>query len=389
MTISKFIRKLFHLKDVIVKKFEFTDYNKELHLFLKPHRCGCLCPECFRRGKIVNEYTEERIWRDLCVSGTTIFFHYTPREIRCPTHGRIQENIPWASPYFRITYRLEHLVLVMAQMMSQKAAAKVLNIPKSTYSDILHRSINNLRSGHRIRGLTSVGIDEISYCKGKKYATVVYNLDKGFVVWVAKGKGRETIDAFFENELSPYQREQIQYACCDMSRAYLESVNDYCPNAILVIDKFHIVKALNNAVDELRKEEWRTLEGEEKKAMKGLRWLLFKHSRNRTKAQTRLLNRLKTSNRRIHRAWVLKDEFESFWNYHYTGSAEKFLRGWMTAVRRSRLKPLKDFVKTLENHWDNIISFIQTRITNGDLNIPDQIPAKFRTLKNACFSEGN
>jgi transposase len=417
MTNSKFIRKLLHLRDVIVKEFKFANYGKELHLYVQPHKCGAQCPECGRRCKIIREMEEERSWRDLVVSGTSLFFHFRLREIICPTHGRSQENIPWADLYSRVSYRLEYLVLAYSQIMTQKAAAKTLNIPKSTFSRILHSSINRIRDGHRIRGLKSIGIDEISYCKGKKYATVVYDMDKGCVVWVSKGKGRETIDTFFEEELSEYQRNQIKYASCDMSPTYIGAIKEYCENAVLVLDKFHIVKALNDAVDEVRKEEWRQLEGEEKKALKGLRWLLFRHSRNRTKGQTRFLNKLKKSNRRIHRAWVLKDEFEAFWEYLYQGSAEKFIKGWVTAVKRSRLEPMKGFVNTLINHWDNIITYVGTPITNamaeglnrvirqvknrasgyrnfhaftdmiylvvGDINIPERIPAKFRTLKNA------
>ena len=375
MTINKFIQKAYHLKGLRVRGYEFRNYGKELLLYVVPYENGCRCPQCNRRCEILNKNTELREWRDLFVSGVTIFFTYMPREINCPTHGRVQEDIPWAGQYYRISYRLEYLILTLAQMMPQKAAARTLNMPKSTFSDLLHRSIKNRRKGHKIRNLKSIGIDEISYCKGKKYATVVYDIDKGQVLWVSKGKGRETIDKFFDNELSEYQIMNIQNASCDMAPTYVGAITDYCKNATLVIDKFHIVKALNDAVDELRKEEWRLLEGDEKKSMKGLRWLLFKHSKNRTKGQTRFLNKLKKSNRRIHRAWTLKDEFEAFWDYTYVGSAENFLRAWITAVKRSRLESLKNFVvNTLEKHWDNIISYIGTHITNAvaeGVNRPD------------------
>jgi len=415
MTNNKFIQKTYHLKGLKVRDFEFRNYGKELVLHVVPFENGCQCPKCNRRCKILNKTTQLREWRDLYVSGTTIYLTYMPREINCPTHGRIQEDIPWADQYSRITYRLEFLILTLAKMMAQKAAAKTLNMPKSTFSDLLHRSIENRREGHKIRNLKSIGIDEISYCKGRKYATIVYDIDKGRVLWVSKGKGRETIDKFFDKELSEYQINNIEYASCDMAPTYVGAIKDYCPNATLVIDKFHIVKALNDAVDELRKEEWRQLEGEEKKSMKGLRWLLFKHSKNRTKGQTHILNQLKKSNRRIHRAWTLKDEFEAFWDYTYVGSAKSFLKGWITAVKRSRLEPLKSFVvNTLEKHWDNIITYIGSHVTNavaegvnrviryvknrasgysnfdsfkdlillviGDLDIPAQIPARFRTL---------
>ena len=107
-----------------------------------------------------------------------------------------------------------------------------------------------------------------------------------------------------------------------MSRAYTEAIKHHCPNATLVIDNFHVTKALTEVVDEVRKEEWRELGTEQRKSIKGLRWLLGMHSANRSKRQTRLLNRLRNSNRRIHRAWVLKDEFAHFWGYSYKTSAE-------------------------------------------------------------------
>lgn len=234
------------------------------------------------------------------------------------------------------------------------------------------------------------------------------------MLWVGQGKGRETIDRFFNEGLSEGQKARIQWACCDMSRAYTEAIKHHCPNATLVIDRFHIVKALNEAVDEVRKEQWRELNTEGRKAIKGLRWLLAMRSSNRSKGHTRFLNRLRNSNRRIHRAWVLKDEFEHFWNYTYRGSAEKFLKRWMTAALRSRLPSLRKFVGTLRNHYQHILAFIDTGLTNavseglnriikivkntasgyrnldsfadmiylvvGDLDIPAHVPSNLRTL---------
>ena len=169
----------------------------------------------------------------------------------------------------------------------------------------------------------------------------------------------ETIDQFFKEALSPAQRQRVRWASCDMSRAYTESIKDNCPNATLVIDRFHVVKALNGALDEMRKEVWRKLGADQRKAIKGMRWLLGMHSRNRTKAQTRLLNELRKSNNRIYRAWVLKDEFEHFWNLRYPRAAEAFLKRWMTATLKSRIPSMRAFVGTLRDHLDNILTFIE------------------------------
>ena len=414
MTINKFIRKLLNLKELSVTGFVLKQRPKRLELFVKPYKNGCRCPFCNRRCKIKHQRQKGRVWRDLPLYGYQVELCYFPRDVICPTHGRVQENIPWADTYSRVTYRFEYAMLIYCQIMTQKAAAMLLHISTSTLSDMLHRAIERIRDGHRIRALKSVGVDEISYCKGHKYATIVYDLDKARVVWVGKGKGLDTIDLFFNEMLSDYQKQQIKYASCDMSQAYISSIENHCPNAALTLDRFHIVKSLNEAVDEVREQQWREAGTDERKALKGLRWLLFRHSSNRSKKDSRILNNLRAGNRRIHRAWVLKDEFEHFWDYKAPWAAERFLKHWTTTALKSRLEPLRKFVRTIRKHQHRILPYISNRLTNavgeglnriikivknrasgfrtlaafsdmifltvGDVNIPAHIPTNFRTI---------
>jgi len=414
MTNQKFIAKLLKLKGLKVCDIKFKTRDKEIHLFVKPHKNGCRCPECGRRCKIKRIMSQSRMWRDVCVCGWTVFFVYFPKEIVCPTHGRAQEDIPWANAYTRITYRLEFLVLTYSQLMTQKAAAQLLHISKSTFSDILHRTIARVRDGHRIRGLKCIGIDEVSYKKRHKYVTVVYDLDRSCVLWVGKGKARKTIDTFFKEVLSDYQKKQIKWGCCDMSETFIGAIKEHCPNAKLVLDRFHIAKALNEAVDEVRKEQWRNVSGDDKKVLKGIRWILFRNHAGRTKEDKQTLDALRNSNRRIHRASILKDEFEHFWDFKAPWAAKRFLKSWSTTALKSRLEPLRKFVTTIKKHTEDIITFAECRITNakaeglnriirmvknrasgfrsveafidliyltiGDVDIPAHIPAIFRTL---------
>ena len=414
MTSNKTIAKLLKLKDLKLTGSEFKARERSLYLIVKPWKNGCQCPECGRRCKIKRTLPVARSWRDIQVCGWSIYFVYQPREIMCPSHGRAQEIIPWADPNARVTYRLELLILTYSQLMTQKAAAQLLNIPQSTFSDILHRTINRVRDGHRIRGLKSIGVDEVSYKKGHKYITVVYDLERARVVWVGEGKKRDTIDSFFKNQLSDYQKKSIQWACCDMSETFIGALKTHCPNAKLVLDRFHIAKALNNAVDEVRKEEWRNVEGDERKTLKGIRWILFRNHDTRTKEDKKILDALRKSNRRIHRASILKDEFDRFWDYKAPWAARSFLKRWGTTALKSRLEPLRKFVTTIRNHSEDIITFVECRITNavaeglnriirmvknrasgfrsvdafidliyltiGDVDIPAQFPARFCTL---------
>ncbi len=415
MSVLKFIQKLLKIKGFKVTGFSFKNWGKELYLYVKPYKNGRCCPHCNKRGKIIRIAKKARIWRDIPICGIQVFLVYHPREIRCKKHGRVQERIPWASCYARVTRRFEYLLLIYCSIMTQKAATRLLSISKSTLSDLLHRTISRCRQGHKIRGLTHIGIDEISYCKGRKYATIVYDLKHSKVVWIGLGKGKKTIDKFFKEELSDYQRQQVIAASCDMAQTYIKAIENWCPNATLVLDRFHIVKALNSAVDEVRKEQWRQASKDEKVTLKGLRWLLYMHSSRRTTEQIKRLKALyMNGNRRIHRAWVLGDEFEQFWEFDNQVNAKEFLDNWCKTANRSRLEPIKKFVQLIKRHEDHLLPFVDTGLTNaiaeglnriikiaknrasgfrtleafsdiiflmvGDVNIPEQIPTCFRTI---------
>ena len=199
-----------------------------------------------------------------------------------------------------------------------------------------------------------------------------------------------------------------------MSEAFIGAIQQHCPKAQLVLDRFHVVKALNEAVDEVRKEQWREATTEDRSTLKGLRWVLFRHSSTRSRQDAATLKVLEKANRRIYRAWRLKDEFEQFWNYKVRWAAESFLKRWGTTALKSRLEPLRKFVRTLRKHAAGILAFVETHLTNavaeglnriirivknrasgfrtldafadiiflcvGDLDIPAQIPRRFRTL---------
>ena len=253
MSNLKLLRTILRLESLQITHFRFMHRDTELHLAVKPYKNGCRCPACGRRGRIVRQTTELRRWEDVAVMGLRVVLWYAPKEIQCPTHGRMQEEIPGAPVYARVTYRLEWRLCALCQIMTQKAAAEILRLPTSTLSNLLHRVITRVRHGHTIRGLTTLGVDEISYCKGRKFATLVYDLDRARVLWVGPGKGRDTIDRFFNDWLSRGQTARVAWASCDMSPAYIGAITHHCPHVTLVLDRFHLVKALNQAVDEVRK----------------------------------------------------------------------------------------------------------------------------------------
>lgn len=239
------------------------------------------------------------------------------------------------------------------------------------------------------------------------------------MLWIGKGKGRSTIDAFFREHLTAGQRARIEIGCCDMSATYMGAISEHLPKAILVLDRFHLIKALNEAVDEVRKEYWRTASAAERKLSKGLRFALLKNRKNRTAREHKIIRGIERSHWRIYRACTLKDDLNHFWSYSYYGSAEKFLKRWCKSAKLSRLMPLHKFACTIQKHWEPVLASL-TGVTNaaaeginrlirmarnrasgyrnpdnlgnmiyliaGDLDIPAQIDAENRPRQTKIFT---
>ncbi len=357
------VRLLLGFKELSVTGFKIQPDKGVLHLWVKPFKNGACCPECGRRCKLFprkagSARRKLRTWRDIPYGGLSVSLHYAPREILCPTHGRLQEDIPWAAPKARTTLRLECRLMRLCQVTTQNEAAATLGLPASTLAEILHRVVRRSREGHKIRGLKHIGIDEISYRKGHRYLTVVYDLERHHVVWVGKGRARDTIDRFFKDHMTPGQRARVKTACCDMSPTYIGAIREHLPDALLVLDRFHVVKALNEAVDEVRKEQWRALDKAGRKKLKGLRFALLKNRKNRDAKERAAIARIEHSQRRIFRATTLKDDLGILWDYESPYPAERFLKKWCKRALLSRIEPVRKFVRTLKAHWDGVLASI-------------------------------
>ncbi len=363
------LRKLLGFKNLSITWFDLKPHKGVLQLGIKPFKNGARCPECGRRCKLLKRShrrtaREMRTWRDVPCGGLAVSLHYHPREITCPTHGRRQEEIPWAAPKARCTLRLEYELMRSCRVTTQKDACAALGLPPSTGAEILHRCVTRSRVGHKIRGLKHIGIDEISYRKGHRYLTIVYDLERRHIIWASKGRARATIDRFFQEHLSPHQRSQVKTACCDMSPTYIGAITEHLPDALLILDRFHVIKALNEAVDEVRKEIWRALDKAGRKKLKGLRFTLLKNKKNRTPAERAAIAKIEHSQRRIFRATTLKDELGNLWDYESPAWAEKFLKKWTKKALLSRIEPMRKFVRTLKAHWDGVLASI-SGITNA------------------------
>jgi transposase len=226
-----------------------------------------------------------------------------------------------------------------------------------------------------------LGVDEVSRRKRHVYLTVVYDLESGVVVWVGEGREMCTLQRFFE-EWGPERAAKIETACCDMWQPYIQVLGEKAPQAEVVFDRFHVVKHLNEAVDQVRREEYRSLPPEERKEMKQSRFLLLKNPCNLKPKEKRRLGKLLKTNRKVVKAYYLKEAFQMYWEYKQPGRASTYLKQWFWWATHSRIEPLRDFAWMLRRHWDGIMAWTKTRTSNGAL---EGMNNKIKSLSHRAF----
>jgi len=206
--------------------------------------------------------------------------------------------------------------------------------------------------------LRAIGVDEVSVKKGHSYAIVVADLDRQRPIWMSESPGRaeEDMNRFFE-ELGRRRAARIKLAVMDMWEAFRNSLRHYAHDARIVFDKFHILKHLSSAMDQVRRWEYKRVNEKERKFIKGQRYTLLSHKANLNEDGRRSLRLLLKANKRLHKAYLLKESFGQLWDYNYPACARTFFENWKEQLKWQRLKPFEDFVAMIERHWDGVVSY--------------------------------
>lgn len=381
MLIETFIRKQLRLKAHRVTKVEMAGEQMTVHIDqigTRRLRCGV----CGLRCRQVHSIRGERQWRDLSLRTTTLVLRYRPRRVRCPRCGIRVEDFPWAEPWARVTRALGNAVALLSRELSWQGTARHYGLNWKTVAGIVRRAVRyGLR--HRKRPpLHVIGLDEVSRRKGQVYLTVVYDLERRVLLWVGEGRSEEAVEPFFTGFLGRRRCGTLRVVCMDMWAAYANLVARHARQAQVLFDRFHIVKHLNEAVDEVRRSEMRRLAGKEKAAFKSTRWLLLKNPWNLTTEQRERLSTLVRWNLPIVRAWYLKEAFQLFWTYRQPARAQAHLAKWMGSAMRSRLEPLKQFVRMLRAHLGGVLAWTETRLSNGAL---EGMNNKIKSISHRAF----
>ena len=347
-------------------RHELDEEAKILKLWVrrKPFHRGFECSGCGRRLHTVQDVREREV-RDLPWSVYRATVVVEVHRVRCPECGvRVEkmEQLPSKAPFSK---RFEEVVGQACESAAARQVARRVGLAESTVRAIDLRYLERWDAKRRRPPLRQMGVDEIYRGKQGKFLTVVCNLETGEPLWFGRERKKETLDDFFRSQLVSRQRKRIEAVCVDMWEPFRLSIEQWAPQCKIVYDKFHIMQHANDAIDEVRRAEF-FRQGKKKRGLiKGKRWLLMSRWMNLTQESRGELNRLFQLNRRVFKAYMLKESLERLWNYSYRGAMLNYLNKWMDQLRWQRLAPFEKLAKTLLKHVDGIANYCETKVRFG------------------------
>jgi transposase len=349
-----------------VYRHEINETAKTLKLWVRRKRGNrkLVCSGCGRKLSEVYD-TYEREVRDLpCFEFRTTVVIELYR-VRCPDCGVKTEKVPQLPSKAPFSKRFEEAVGQACESAPVRRVARQFGLSPSTVRAIDLRYLKRWAASRRKPALRQMGIDEVYLGKKQKFLTVVSNLETGEPLWFGRERKKETLDEFFEQHLSGFQRSVIRAACVDMWEPFRQSLEQWVPNCQIIYDKFHILQHASAAVDEVRRAEFFRKGGPAREIVKGKRWLLLSSWVHLDRKKKRQLNQLFALNRRVMKAYLLKESLARLWDYTYEGAMLRYLQSWIDQLRWQRLAPMEKLAAMLLKHLEGILNYCKTKIPMG------------------------
>jgi transposase len=328
------------------------------------------CGRCGRRSPGYDRGEGRRRWRALDLGTLQSYVEAEAPRVRCRTHGVVVARVPWARHGAWHTRDFEDQAAWCATQCSKSAVCRLLRVSWRAVGGIVARVVADRRTrvADPLEGLTRIGIDEISYRKGQRYIMGVIDHDSGRLVWAADGRDSTILGEFFLL-LGAERCARIALVSADMGGWVRTAVEDHCPNAVLCMDPFHIVKLATDALDEVRREVWRRARRRKDRAgaswLKGARWALWKAPERLTGRQRAKLATIQQTNRRLYRAYLLKEQLRAVFHEPSSEGAIEMLDAWVAWAQRSRLPSFVKLAATIRAHRASIVASLTHRLSNA------------------------
>ena len=345
------------------------------------------CPEC-KKDCGLHDHDEERTWRHLDSCGFQTHLYARIPRVNCSEHGVRQVRVSWAEPKARFTALFERFAIDVLLETSIAGATTILRISWDEAHHIMERAVARgmARRPHEVP--RHLGIDEKSLAKGQRYATMVCDLERGHVIDLAEERTKESVrrclGRYSINDLA-----HVEAIAMDMWEPYILQLRAIVDNADekIVFDRFHIVAHMNEALDQVRRRENKTLRAEGDDRLVGSKhlWLYGKENLASSNAdlETKIaFAELRSSNLKTSRAWALKESLRDLWKQPSRAAGERWYQRWYSWAVRSRLTPVKKVAAMVKRHLPNVLTYFKHRITNAG---SEAINSVVQMLKKRAF----
>ena len=371
----------------VIESVEFDEEAESLVIHVRPRRpkkrrCGL----CGRQAPGYDQGEGRRNWRALDVGVMACYLQADAPRVDCLEHGVAVAQVSWARHGAGHTRDFDDQVAWLVTHSSKSAVAELMRVSWRSVGSIITRVVADGRAAKDpFDGLVRIGIDEISYRRGHKYLTVVVDHDSGRLVWAAVGRDKATLEGFFDL-LGEERSSLIKLVSADAAEWIASVVRERCPNATLCADAFHMVQWATKALDEVRKEIWRTARRIGAPSLiahlKGCRYALLKNPDRLTNRQQQSLSRVASVNKTLYRAYLLKEQFRLIFQLRGT-QAIQALDDWCSWARRCRIPAFVDLYHRIVRHR---VSIVATLTNNGLSNaLVESTNTKLRLLTRMAY----
>jgi transposase len=364
-----------------VVRVELDDGVRAVHVWLDAGpETSFTCPECQTISPLYDHV--DRSWRHLDTCQYETRLHARVPRVECAAHGVKTVPVPWATAHSRFTVLFERLAIAWLKEATPAAVARRLGLTWEEANGMVERAVRRGLARRVSVAGRRLGIDEHSYLRHFQFVTMVVDLDEQSVLHVADDRTAESLAGYFQS-LSLEERAAIEAIAMDMWDPYRKTVRDYVPDGDrkIVFDKFHVMRHVTEAMDQVRRREQRVLRQRGDRRLTGTKFLWLKTHVGRhdfTAASRRTFRALRHSTLKSARAWAMKEAFRHIWDYRSIPAARAFFDRWQAWAIRSRLKPMIYVAGIIRRHIENILNYLTHRITNA---VTEGLNAKIQWIK--------
>jgi transposase len=361
MELVTILNRCHHFPGFVYQSPRFSPDHKSIEVSVRPRTgSAAVCSGCQLPAPGYDRLPERR-FEFIPFWGFLVFFLYSMRRVNCRSCGVVVEQVPWADGKHHLTKAYMLVLARWARKLSWKETAQSFRTSWDKVHDAVEYVVHWGLEHRTLGAISAIGVDEIQYAKGHKYLTLVYQIDAGMtrLLWIGKERTIASFQEFF-NFLGSELTAKIEFVCSDMWQPYLRLIRKNCPQALNILDRFHIVAKMNDALDEVRADEARRMkQAGYQPVLKKTRWCLLKRKQNLTGRQKFRLRDLLQYNLKTVRAYLLKESFQQLWEYNSPTWAAKFLDAWCHQTMISRIEPMKKFARTIRRHRELILNYFR------------------------------